>query len=85
MSDKDGHCGHDGYHLAKYLEDRMPEIVCRWKGLMREGYEARMAGEPRQWHGRRYSGPFFKGWDEADRELKKAKLRAEVQPKVNGE
>jgi hypothetical protein len=60
----------DAESLVRFFESRLPLMKRRWRSLYEEGYKARIEGRLRQWHGRRYSGAYFKGWDAADLEIK---------------
>ena len=60
----------DAENLVGFFESMLPSIVDRWQELRGRGYQARMRGEPRMYHGRRGRGAYFLGWDEADSETR---------------
>lgn len=60
----------DAEHLIEYFQERLPDMIINWQESIDRGYEARTRGEPRVCR-RRQRGTFFKGYDAADRDLKK--------------
>lgn len=66
----------DVEHLVSFFKTAMPRIgdigiVSRaWYQSRQGGYDARMAGKPRQVHARGGNkGMWLLGWDEADKEM----------------
>jgi len=58
----------DAERLVDHYDAAVPRMEAHWQNLINKGYQARMNNEPRMYHGRS-RGPFFRGWDQADREL----------------
>lgn len=53
--------------LVDFVIASMPLVREGWRVLYNKGYEARMEGKPRMYHGRSHRGPYFRGYDDADR------------------
>ena len=63
--------GTDLRNLVNYVEASIPAMQANWRKQYQEGYEARMQDKPRCTHHARRRGMWFRGYDNADEDLKK--------------
>ena len=54
----------------KTVKEIIPKLKEAWGRQYKEGYEARISGNPRSTHHARRRGSWFRGWDDADKKLK---------------
>jgi ribosome modulation factor len=59
--------------LLAHFQAALPGMKANWQRLIDKGYQARLEGKPRMYHGRRQRGSFFRGWDAADADIKAGK------------
>ena len=65
----------DAEVLRDYFDARFPGVVNYWQRYYDKGYRARINGEPHEFHRSRMRGCWYKGWDQAEKELKSRKSK----------